>query len=416
MERGLMSTPIRSVTLPIRHAVPASPSPISTWAPALRGLGVNTLRIMGGWGTYDMYGIRVDADADWDINFDNLLTTANNFGFKIMFWTLGHVNQDATRGELGINDCLAERTIASGRVDSIATAKSYIDALEYSPNLHHNFITDPRIAMWSVSNECLIGTVPSATTPTVTLNAQGSWTVELSQYIRGKGGKTSIPNPTVTILSTGVRSFDPKLVASAIAPYVDYLDWHPYLLYNLARSPYCTVSAQVVPSADENAGNCNGSWGTVTNYGTYNWTSWEQFVRSTLQSYIALTPTRVSDIFLSEFGMVHGYSHSSCDANTMAKNWAYSNQDCINYFTHYFNALNGLGIQHLGIHEGVSDGYRADTSKFRWSLNLDTGEKRADYSTVATRFSLSNVGLPLRDNFAVLDGKWSPIIGTWSAP
>jgi hypothetical protein len=356
-----------------------------TRAEALKGLNLNTLRLMGPWlkGAVDALGIDVSTNPNWDINLDKLLAHTSERGFKVMFYTLGHTNSDGSHGELGIVDPGFGVTPIP-----IETAKKYIDQLENSPNLHHNFITDPRIALWSIGNECPIGTIPTYWSNDVTLNSNYYWMIELSQYIRKKGGKTSFPHPWLKV-ATGGSCWRVDAVINHIDAYVDYLDWHAYATWELNHD-YCLKK----PVCDTTGDTGGSQIGKIISYGEYNWTAWEDYVVSLLERFVAYKGSHSLDqILISEFGIHHGYANSY-DAVTCYIPWAFSDQDCINYFTHYFNALKRVatkhppGLRNLIIHCGIGDGWRErypDT--FRFSLVFCTGEKRADYNVVAANFA-----------------------------
>ena len=282
---------------------------------------MNTVRLFTGsegdiWGTNMVTNSANDAWAD---NLESLLTTLDSSGLKCVFFTLG----DPWGGQLGISDIRS--------IMDLTTAKSYIDKLAGNNKLHHNFVTDPRILYWSVGNEVNIGTAVSSTT--ATLNSQGTWIIQMCDYIRSKGGKVAVPSPSVnTAIVDGLTDNTLfKWTEPLLRGHVDYLEYHFYGIWELGRH-YSLGNQQ------------------------YDWTGWKANMQQILKTMISERGDfSINNVVIGEFGLWRGTGTDSG-----LTNWYFSDTNRRDYYNNMFQAINSAGILNIGFHmsfdEVISDG------------------------------------------------------------
>ena len=287
---------------------PGTNSYISSWAADLHSLGVNTLRLQVG-GEGDVWGTNMQNNANWAQNLDNLLSTVNAAGFKCFYYSLGTPWGGCYFG----NDQASD--ISS--IMSVATAKTYIDKLAGANSLNHNFITDPRIAVWSIGNEVNIG---SSSSP----NNNYYWIIQIADYIRSKGGVVSIAAP---IIDNNFRSFTAQ--ATLFKGHTDYFEIHSYEEYDLVTY-----------------------YKTGTNQ--YNWAGWKTWLKTYVHQPAMNAAINAgfsaSMVFIGEFGMWRG-TYSDLGLS----NYAFTDQNRIDYYTNYFAALKEVGIQNACFHTSFRD-------------------------------------------------------------
>lgn len=296
---------IKAANLPLSTITPGSSSYVSNWASILHSLGINSLRLYDG----QLWHINmVQNPTTWATGLDSLLTHIANAGFKCYFYALS----DPWGGELGINDASYP---ASYQPMEMNLAKSYIDKLAGNNSLNHNFITDPRILMWSVSNEVDFGNPSSP-------NSYYYWTVEMCDYIKSKGGKTTIPSPR---LNNGYDLYTPQ-TTPMLTGHVDFLEMHMYGIWQLA-SYYSLGNNQ------------------------YNWTSWEEWLKGVLSTAVnGRGPFDMDHVLLGEFGLWRG---SGSDSGLTA--YSFTDQNRVDYYAHYFNVINQLEIKNVCFHYAIEN-------------------------------------------------------------
>ncbi len=287
-----------------------SQSYVPNWASVLHSLGVNTLRLqLGGEG--DVWGTNMQTNPNWAQNLDNLLSTVAAAGFTCYWYSLG----TPWGGPLFGNDQAANISA----VMSLDTAKMYIDELAGNNSLHHDFITDPRYTMWSIANEANIG---SSTSP----NSNYYWIIGVADYIRSKGGLVTIASPQISD-DLPFRSYVGR--ANLLIGHSDFYEIHAYEAYDLAN--YYKYA--------------NGS---------YNWVGYQSWLINSIlkPAYTAAINAGFSPskVFVGEFGMWTGNM-----SDLGLTNYYFSDQDRINYYTYYFQALNQVGIQDACFHTSFRD-------------------------------------------------------------
>jgi hypothetical protein len=248
-------------------------------------------------------------NANWAQNLDNLLSTVDAAGFKCYYYSLG-----TPRGGLLFgNDMYGD----IGSTMSVATAKTYIDQLAGNNALHHNFITDPRYAMWSIGNEIDIG---SSTAP----NANYNWIIQIADYIRSKGGQVCIAAP---MIDGNFRGYDDQ--ARLFKGHMDYFEIHAYEAYDLANY-----------------------YKTGTNQ--YNWAGYKTWLEDTILQpamdaaiSAGISPSKV---FVGEFGL---WSGTQSDLGLTS--YTFTDQNRIDYYTTYFAALKDVGFKGAIFHTSFRD-------------------------------------------------------------
>ena len=235
------------------------------------------------------------------------METVDNAGLKCYFYSLG----DPWGGEFGINDptCLTTTPM------DINLAKSYIDKLAGNNQLGHNFITDPRIAVWSVSNEVDFGN-PAAP------NSNYYWTIQMCDYIRSKGGAVTVPYPRI---NGGWDQYFDK-VEPMLQGHVDYLETHVYGVWQLANQ-YSLGNNQ------------------------YNWAGWETYVRNALSNIVTYRGSfDINHLIIGEFGIWRG------SGTTMGlTNYIFTDQNRVDYYTHCFNAIHQVGLKNICFHYAIEE-------------------------------------------------------------
>jgi hypothetical protein len=307
---------IKAADTPSNTIKPGNAAYLANWASSLKGIGINTLRITNG-GSGDVWGINmVYNPTTWAANLESLLSTISAAGFKCYFWSLG----DKWGGNFGINDQAVDIPSAI----NINTAKSYIDKLAGSNPLAHNFIADPRIAIWSVANEVNFGNPASP-------NGNYYWVVQICDYIRSKGGKVVVPYPR---LNSGWEEYIAE-TEPLLRGHVDYLETHDYGTWYLANY-YSLGNSQ------------------------YNWDGWKAFMKNRL---LASSNGRGSfdmdHVILGEFGMWRG---SGTDAGLTA--YTFTDQNRVDYYTHYFEALREVGFKNACFHYSIEENSHYDISQY----------------------------------------------------
>lgn len=278
-------------------------------------LGVNVVRLMMG-SEGDIFGINMvnyAANDAWADHLEYLLVTIDSMGLKCYFYTLGC----PWGGELGIKDPIYDQTPMN-----INLAKTYIDKLAGNNKLGHNFITDPRILVWSVGNEATIAIASSPTS--VTLTSNGNWIIQMADYIRSKGGKVVVPSPYV---DTRAIDGDPINIAfrwsePLLRGHVDYLEAHIYGVWELVNH--------------HSLGNQQ-----------YDWAGWKAEMQGVLQTKLISNrgSFSVDQISLGEFGIWRGTGSDSG-----LTNWYFSDVNRRDYYTYYFQAIEAVGLRNVCFH------------------------------------------------------------------
>ena len=305
---------IKAADTALNTIKPGDASYVSNWSSILKAtLGVNTLRLYCG-GNGDVWHINMMKNPNtWAANLESLLSTVNNAGLKCYFYSLG----DQWGGELGIND---QATDIPATVD-LATAKSYIDKLAGANSLGHNFVSDPRIAMWSVANEVDFGSQSSP-------NSNYYWVISICDYIRGYGGKTTVPYARLGGWSdTYIPQTEPMLRG-----HVDYLETHQYGIWQLANQ-YSLGNNQ------------------------YNWAGWKAWLKTAFQKTMdGRGSFSVDQVLIGEFGLWLG---SGSDAGLTA--YSFTDQNRIDYYTNYFAALGEVGFKNACFHDSIEQNSQYST-------------------------------------------------------
>jgi hypothetical protein len=299
---------IRAADTPLDVIKPGSASYQSNWATIMKDtLELNTLRLQCG-GEGDVWGINmINNPNTWATNLESLLNEVGNASLRCYFYSLG----DPWGGELGIND---QATNISATI-SITQAESYIDKLAGNNSLNHNFITDPRIALWSVSNEVDFGN-PAAP------NSNYYWTIQMCDYIRSKGGAVTVPYPRI---NGGWDQYFQQ-VEPMLQGHVDYLETHVYGIYQLGTQ-YSLGNNQ------------------------YDWAGWDTYLKGALSNIVTYRGTfDMNHIIIGEFGIWRG---TGTDAGLTLYN--FTDQNRVDYYTNYFNAINQLGFKNVCFHYSIEE-------------------------------------------------------------
>jgi len=258
----------------------------------LQDLHINLIRCFPG-NEGDVAHFSISDDANWATNLNNFLTTANSYGIKVCWEQLGSSYSSSLF--FGI---IPETT-------PIATAKSMIDKLEGSNSLGHDFITDPRVWVWDVSNE-----------QDLSVRANLNWNLNLTDYIRSKGGRAEI-----SFARWGNWEIDPTTTGNILYGHVDQIQYHMYGEYEYVNYfHYGTTSY--------------GQWNNLTAYLTYEY-----------QQMLSTPHFSADQIFLGEFGCWRGLG-----SNEGLSNVNFTDQDRINIYSAAFNAAKAAGVQNLCFH------------------------------------------------------------------
>lgn len=285
------------------------PSYQSNWASLLKDtLGLNVMRFFSG-GNGDVFHTNMVTNPNtWHTNLTNLLNLVGDAGMRCTYYCLG----DEWGGGYGIRD-----PSYPGYMD-INTAKTYIDKLAGDNPLGYNFITDPRIYVWSVSNEVNLGT---GTSTSFTPNAECAWTIEMCDHIRSKGGKVVVPYARANDSWEGCFEETEPILRG----HVDYLETHQYGIWHL-------VNLFKTPTG-------------------YNWSAWENWMHLVLSDDVNnLGSFPLDKMILGEFGLWRGSG-----TQMGLTNYTFTDQDRLDYYTHAFNVINDLGIKNVLFHYSLEE-------------------------------------------------------------
>jgi hypothetical protein len=283
------------VALNIFHPSAVNYQP-NAWA-ILKDLGINTIRIGGGV-EGDLHHINIPRyPTEWAQNLDAFLSEAASHGVKVFFLMMG--TKWGTL--LGIVSPKPEEGVAG---TPIVEAKAMIDQLAGNNALNHNFITDPRLIGWSVSNEV------NLSDPTVY-----DWNIQILDYIRSKGGKAWLSCPYIP---------DWQIQSSVIEPilrgHVDFLEIHYYGV---------SVAADA-----QNAGK-------DVYTAVYNW------AKPLLQDFINGRGTiPIENLILGEFGIWRGYG-----AEMVSSPVTFTDETRREYYRAVYDAARDVGLQNISFHD-----------------------------------------------------------------
>jgi hypothetical protein len=116
---------------------------------------------------------------------------------------------------------------------------------------------------------------------------------------------------------------------------VDYLEMHQYGIWQLA------------------------TWFSLGN-NQYNWAGWKSWLKNGFQKSINGRGSFSADqILMGEFGMWRGIG---TDAGLTA--WSFTDQNRIDYYTHYFAALREAGIKNACFHDAIEQNSQYGTSYY----------------------------------------------------
>jgi hypothetical protein len=277
---------------------PNSSGYISNSWQIVEDLGLNEIRVLcGQYG--DTWQINPSVYPNtWAQNLENFLTLADSHHVKVVFWAMGTI-WGTDFGILGPS--------WGDSMTPIPTAKAIVDQLTGNNYLGHNFITDPRIAYWDVDNE------PDLTDPT-----DLDWVIQMCDYIRSKGGKTTVASPRMN--NDWIRGLDFSTFVPLLGDHVDFLEFHYYGIWEL------------------------GAYHTVN--GVPNWDSWEAYYKTQVQQIISGRGSfGMDEIILGEFGLWRG---AGSDAGTST---TYTDADRAEYYTRTLRVFNQLGIKNWCFHD-----------------------------------------------------------------
>lgn len=269
----------------------------SAWQ-ILRDLGINVIRIIDG-AEGDIWRINIkNYPNEWAPNLNTFLNLADSNGIKVYFYELG----------TPWNTLFGIRGPSTGSPLPINEAKAMIDQLAGNNSLHHNFITDPRIWIWSVDNE-----------PDISNSVNLNWEIQISDYIRGKGGATVLAGPRGQGGWGAGEDF--HVTEPLLRDHFDYLEMHKYGIWELRN------------------------W--FTNNGTINWTGWYTWLRDILLNNMVggRGSFPVGNLILGEFGIWRGIGSDSGLVDAL-----FTDEDRQNYYTYYFKALGDVGLQNVNFH------------------------------------------------------------------
>jgi hypothetical protein len=280
----------------------------SSWATLLHNLNIETLRLHGG-NNGDVWGINMFQNSDWADNLEALLALIDSNGFKCYFQSLG----DPWGMLFGINDLnrvsgdnAPDGTgiiNATGLLD-INTVKSKIDLLANEGDgnsQNHNFITDSRIVAWSIGNECSCGSVGAT-------NDVYTWVTAIMDYIRGKGGVVIADSPDID-------GYTFENTVPYFEAHADYMEIHAYHVWELTN--YYSLGGS-----------------------SYDWDGWKSVLQTFLQDQMNNRGSfAATEVIVGEFGLWLG------TATDMGVTATFTNQNRIDYYTHYFEALEAVGYK-----------------------------------------------------------------------
>ena len=290
---------IKAASIGLNIIKPGTDSYQANWVANLKNLNINTIRLVCG-GEGDIWHINMIQNPNtWAQNLESLLAAVDSAGFKCYFYSLG----DPWGGELGIND--QDPDIPS--TISVAQAKVYLEELAGNNALGHNFLSDPRVAMWSVANEVNFGDPSNP-------NANYGWVIAICDYIRSKGGVVTVPYAR---LYDEWDQYLPK-VAPMLVGHVDYLETHDYGIWQLANQYSLGNKA-------------------------YDWAAWENWLYDDLKTSLAgIGSFDMDHVLLGEFGIWRGVG-----TGQGLTHYDFTDQNRVDYYTHYFNVIKKLGLKNL---------------------------------------------------------------------
>lgn len=371
---------------------------VANWRSLIANLGANTIRMVTGTSGINIWGANMlDNPSDWDTNLMALFDYANpdrTGATGLKFWlqeplTVGIEAMDLGTSRVPHFMCETYHSGAGWYTESlygttyyckdltgvggIAETKTYLDALANSPNLHYNFLTDPRVIGWTWGNENYMGT--GAGNPTY------DWTVAMMDYTHTKGGKTIAECPIY-----GTSGWDVSL--ASVAPlfdpvstgHADYINLHQYYIDSFMSAGRNTAAFTALIQSRLNT--------ELSNKGNFN----------------------ISKVGVSEFGLWHGLNAGYNSMFGLTAGTTFSEQDVSNYWTGYLQALSNVGIVNsnpFSALEGVDD--------FNFIL---AGATRAGYNEVANYYITDTsptptVDLPWTADFTALT-PFTIHQGTWS--
>jgi hypothetical protein len=349
---------MRSGQVSLAMLKPGNPYYIPNWRDILgpSGLNLNTMRLGDGQ-QGDSWGIDIRG-SNWATNLLALLDYINPdrtgaTGFKVYWQTFG----SEWGGQFGIDTMYLGSTYNAKRVaivdshnngagwyldtftgssnwrydltgaSGIATGKVFLDKLAGDKsstsvaggtflvngnNVGYNFLADPRIVGWTMSNECWYGN--GAGNPTY------DWTAAMFDYIHSKGGHTIINCPLKGTDGWDFWNVDnvPMWRASGtFGPYADFIENHHYLLSSFLDN------------------------GRLNNVGYRN------AVKSEMQPQIDNRGTFPLDhLILGEVGIHHGYSSGGEGIGATT----FSDNDCRNYWAAVLQALSEIGWKSVSVY------------------------------------------------------------------
>lgn len=270
----------------------------------LRDLNFNVIRISGGI-EGDLHHINISRyPAEWAQNLNAFLSDVPK-GMQVYFHELGR-NWGTLLGIISPGD-LPGGPYPPTPIDE---AKTMIDQLAGNNALNHDFITDPRILGWTVSNENDIGD------PTVY-----DWNIQIADYIRSKGGKAWLAHPRDSRISgSWAEQSDFHVTEPLLRGHVDYLEFHRYMV-------------EVARRAQEA--------GTDVYSAVYEATLPE--LRTRMINGRGTMP--IENLILGEFGIWRGYG---ADVGVTA---TFSDENRRDYYKATLDAARDVGLPNISFHD-----------------------------------------------------------------
>lgn len=328
----------------------------------IKDLNMNMIRVVGA--TDITAGLSPNYFVNWADILENLLATADQNGCKVLWGVIGNSYPGTETDVFGV--------IPS--VTPIPEAKAVIDKLAGANSRNHNFITDPRVWGWSVSNE------DDLTNP-----ADLDWNIQVMDYIRSKGGKAWAAAPWDSVRGYWTAPYYEQVLGS----HSDMIELHYYGEWSYIRE-------------------CNGHDPNITDK-----IKQDTLYNAIMQDFQDIFGSMPKErLYLGEYGCWLGYG----TAEGLDEGITFTNQDRINVFAATLKAANDFGLQklcQLGLFSKTVD---------QWNYGLvnpvSVGNSYIDdnlANLLRTAYSSPTPQtLPFHDDFANLS-KWQHINGTWTA-
>jgi len=297
----------------------------------LADLNINHIRCGPGW-YGDVAGININSRSNWAQNLDNFLTHAASHGITLSFIAMGYNSAigQITYGSMSLSDAeILIDKLAGDTSTSTSGGRTF-----YGNTLGHNFLTDPRVYVWTTSNE-----------QDLSSQAARDWNLGLCDYIRNKGGRAEIAYARVA----GDWDYHTTETGNLLYGHVDQVNYHEYGEYAYAQYFQKSLTR---------------TWNGMTYY---------QWWVNQFQDMLSTPHFAADQIVLGEYGCWIGTG-----SNEGLSGVTFTNQDRLNIYNTVFAAAEATGFKNLIFHYVVGYPtevpdygiYKSDHSGDYWDDNL----------------------------------------------